>query len=131
MRLRKSDCIDYMIGLAVAIFAALMVGWSADAKATEKVEICHRTHGTNEYVTIEVAPASVEAHLAHGDYIGECDDSDSDTDTDSDSGVDTGYPVEPPHSQTIAVPVETGLKDWVQQDLLLPIFDWFEKEVLK
>ncbi len=51
-----------------------------------KVKLCHNGH------TIEVAQPAVEAHLAHGDTLGPCDqgDGDSDGDTDGDSDGDSG-----------------------------------------
>jgi hypothetical protein len=115
--MKKADCADYVIGIAIAVFAAVIVAWSSDAKATEKVEICHRTYDGGS-VTIEVAPAAVEAHLAHGDYLGECEDGDSDTDsdTDTDSDVDTGDPVQPaPHQvPVLGNPVEMFL-EWIEK----------------
>jgi hypothetical protein len=36
-----------------------------------RVAICHRT-GNGSYHTIYVAPQAVQAHLAHGDYLGPC-----------------------------------------------------------
>lgn len=41
---------------------------TAPAMATSAgVQICHRTVGTRPYIMIEVAPAAVRAHRAHGD----------------------------------------------------------------
>ena len=37
----------------------------------DRVAICHRT-GNGSYHTIYVAPQAVQAHLAHGDYLGPC-----------------------------------------------------------
>lgn len=37
-----------------------------------KVMICHRTHGVNQSVQIEVSQNAVPAHLAHGDCLGSC-----------------------------------------------------------
>jgi hypothetical protein len=45
----------------------------ADDPATDKVVICHHTNSPkNPMVTITVAAASVDAHLAHGDTLGAC-----------------------------------------------------------
>jgi hypothetical protein len=44
----------------------------APGKGAEKVIICHKP-GTNAERTLIVSVAALEAHLAHGDYIGECD----------------------------------------------------------
>jgi hypothetical protein len=37
------------------------------ATAQTKVDVCHRTEGTNNFVLITIAAPSVEAHLNHGD----------------------------------------------------------------
>ena len=42
-----------------------------DDEDNNKVAICHRT-GDGSYHTIYVAPQAVQAHLAHGDYLGPC-----------------------------------------------------------
>ncbi|MEW6195713.1 MAG: hypothetical protein AB1521_11220 [Bacteroidota bacterium] len=40
--------------------------------STGKVKICHIPPGETEGHTIEIASTAVPAHLAHGDYLGEC-----------------------------------------------------------
>ena len=40
-----------------------------------KVDICHYDKDTGEYFTINVSENALEAHLAHGDAYGNCDDS--------------------------------------------------------
>jgi len=55
---------------------------SADTEITlnfrdvqEKVDVCH-LNGSGEYHTITINANALEAHLAHGDYEGECTDCD-------------------------------------------------------
>ena len=51
----------------------------------DKEEICHVPSGNpRRSHTIVVDVASVDAHLAHGDYRGRCDRDDSDDDDDDD-----------------------------------------------
>jgi hypothetical protein len=53
----------------------------SDEGEGEKVAICHIPPGNPDNArTIEVDPESVEDHLAHGDYEGECEDAPSDPD---------------------------------------------------
>ena len=40
---------------------------SIDDKTNGKVDICHRTGGATTFILISIAPAAVNAHLAHGD----------------------------------------------------------------
>lgn len=47
----------------------------SNPKAPRKVLVCHRTHGSNESVNIEVSENAVAAHLAHGDCLGSCNTS--------------------------------------------------------
>ncbi len=43
-------------------------------KENLKVDICHYDEDTGEYHTINVSENAVEAHLAHGDILGDCND---------------------------------------------------------
>ena len=43
-------------------------------KENLKVDICHYDEYTGEFYTINVSENAVEAHLAHGDILGNCDD---------------------------------------------------------
>lgn len=52
------------------------------------VAICHQTG--NGSITIYVAPAAVAAHLAHGDYLGECIATPPNDDDSDDEGNDEG-----------------------------------------
>ena len=60
----------------------------------EKVEICHIPPGNPENAhTIDIDSSSVEEHLAHGDYEGECEE-DGDVDVDEElggAGVTSGF----------------------------------------
>lgn len=47
-------------------------------RGLEKVVICHRADGANR-VTIRISKAALDAHLAHGDQLGQCDDNEEDT----------------------------------------------------
>ena len=40
----------------------------------EKVDICHLDQDTGEYHTINVSMNALDAHLAHGDILGDCND---------------------------------------------------------
>ena len=51
------------------------------------VAICHRL-GNGNYITIYVAPAAVQAHLGHGDYLGVCNENNDDDDNDDESDDD-------------------------------------------
>ena len=46
-----------------------------DNSKNNKVDICHYDKDTGEYFTINVSENALEAHLAHGDAYGNCDDS--------------------------------------------------------
>lgn len=39
----------------------------AQVPAQGKIEICHRTAGPSDFIAISIAPAALDAHLAHGD----------------------------------------------------------------
>lgn len=52
-----------ILTLAVVIILAMV--WNTPAAASHKVDICHRTNGTNPYVQIEIATSALLAHLAH------------------------------------------------------------------
>jgi hypothetical protein len=54
---------------------------------TSLVAICHQ-EGNGSYHTIWVSPQAVQAHLNHGDYLGECQDSDDGDDNEDDDGDD-------------------------------------------
>jgi len=66
----------YLINLRIIIIAAIgmLTVYSVPvlAENQDRVTICHKP-GANE-VTIDVAPASLDAHLAHGDMQGSCDE---------------------------------------------------------
>jgi hypothetical protein len=59
------------IPLLVVILVAAMLAPVAAGGPQEKVTLCHKP-GTPAEVTITVGAAAVDAHLAHGDYYGEC-----------------------------------------------------------
>jgi hypothetical protein len=46
-----------------------------DNNEKNKIEICHYDKDSGEYFTINVSENALEAHLAHGDAYGNCDDS--------------------------------------------------------
>lgn len=56
--------------LVIALLAAMLVPVAA-GEPQEKVTLCHKP-GTPAEVTIAVGAPAVDAHLAHGDYYGEC-----------------------------------------------------------
>jgi len=61
--------------LSIAAAAVLGLGLTvaaSSASAVERVEVCHAT-GNGEYMPIEVAPAALDAHYAHGDKL-TCDE---------------------------------------------------------
>jgi hypothetical protein len=66
--------------IITAILAAVLAytGPKAQAgSATAKITICHVPPGNpNNRHTIEVSMNALSAHLAHGDYIGSCDEND-------------------------------------------------------
>ncbi len=64
-------------------------GEEAKYDGPDKVFLCHKedkspNNPRNGYHTISVAPASVQAHLNHGDTMGACGDGGDNTDTDGD-----------------------------------------------
>jgi hypothetical protein len=65
-----------LIAVAVVVCAALAF-FAAPAEAGRgnvKVQICHVPPGNPDNAhTIVVGEPAVPAHLAHGDYLGECD----------------------------------------------------------
>ena len=53
---------------------------STETSTLEKITLCHVPPGNpSKAHSISIASPSVSAHLAHGDYLGTCDDSDDDT----------------------------------------------------
>jgi len=61
----------------------------------EKVTICHKPPGNPENAhTLEISKSALSAHLAHGDHVGECTNSDTQSAT---------PPVETPANETPAV----------------------------
>ncbi|MDC0358127.1 HYR domain-containing protein [Oligoflexia bacterium] len=60
-----------------------------DEEDEEKTVICHLPPGNPENAhTLEIGAAAVDAHLAHGDHLGECKPNDDDDDDDSDDDDD-------------------------------------------
>jgi len=54
---------------------------STETSTLEKITLCHVPPGNpSKAHSISIASSSVSAHLAHGDYLGTCDDSDDDND---------------------------------------------------
>ncbi len=68
--------LSLLSALFVAAAALLLAPANkASADPVEKVVICHHNlddPDEPEFVTIEVAPSAVPAHLAHGDVRGAC-----------------------------------------------------------
>ena len=62
-------------------------------EGSEKVKICHIPPGNPENAhTIDIDSSSVEEHLAHGDYEGECDDEDINVEEElGGAGVTSGF----------------------------------------
>ena len=52
--------------LVLALLLAV-VGAAAAITAQDKVDICHRTNGTNEFVVISISVNALDKHLEHGD----------------------------------------------------------------
>ncbi|MFY9824868.1 MAG: calcium-binding EGF-like domain-containing protein [Thermoanaerobaculia bacterium] len=64
----KRTCLSLAILIALCALTA-SAAWAGDAKVT----ICHVPPGNPDNAhTISVSPNAVPAHLAHGDYLGEC-----------------------------------------------------------
>jgi len=59
--------------LLLTLTASLFAVSTAMAARAQKVPVCHIPPGdpANAH-TISVAPSALDAHLAHGDYVGEC-----------------------------------------------------------
>ena len=63
----------YVVAAFVAILALLGAVASVDADSPGKVDVCHIPPGNPANAhTINVSVNAVPAHLAHGDYLGEC-----------------------------------------------------------
>jgi len=62
-----------IIILSVCMIATVLVtlGSAAQRDRNCQVEICH-LKANGEYVTISVGAPVLDAHLAHGDYLGAC-----------------------------------------------------------
>jgi hypothetical protein len=54
-------------GSGAALGAALGGAAVVRSAGQTKVEVCHRTFGTNEYVLIDIADPALPTHLSHGD----------------------------------------------------------------
>ena len=63
---------------------ATSVRTPGNGNGNNTVAICHRL-GNGNYITIYVAPAAVNAHLGHGDYLGACNENDHDDDDNDDN----------------------------------------------
>jgi hypothetical protein len=92
-----SDPSATMSALQQGLHAADHDAGPEDACSDGKCTICHVPPGNPDNAhTIRVGEPAVEAHLAHGDHLGDCDDApapadddgDSDSDSDSDSDAD-------------------------------------------
>jgi len=70
----KSSTNKFFLPFMIALAATLgFMSGSAYAHPEGKVEICHLPPGNPENVqNIEIGISALEAHLAHGDLLGEC-----------------------------------------------------------
>lgn len=90
MRSRSTIVFALVVALVLpALAAGAAPGPKADKGDKGKVEVCHVPPGNpeNEH-TIRVGAPALSAHLAHGDYEGECSDERPRRDDDDDSSVD-------------------------------------------
>lgn len=66
------------ISYAIILAAVAILSYNLTAKpseSTKKIYVCHVPPGNPEgRVTILISPNSLQAHLAHGDYEGRCED---------------------------------------------------------
>lgn len=69
----------------------------------KKVTICHRDNGEPEWKTIEVSESAVDAHLAHGDYLGACN-----TPTPEPTATETPMPTDTPEPTATNTPEPTA-----------------------
>lgn len=60
-----------LIFITLAVVFAVTLTFNYSFAGVEKVTLCHQP-GTPAQKTLKVPPSAVEAHLNHGDYLGEC-----------------------------------------------------------
>jgi hypothetical protein len=80
-----------MSGLLLSFISPILVFAGDDHKESHKIVICHLPPGNPENIqTIEIDEHSLDTHLGHGDYVGECGEVVTPPDTDP-IVCDTGF----------------------------------------
>ena len=89
--------------LVVILVAAMLLPVSAG----EKVTLCHKP-GTPAEITLTVGAAAADAHLAHGDYLGECTNASEGCQALNDPGLDVVQLFEGEYDQTVTGSFNAG-----------------------
>ncbi len=81
----------FVLLASLMALAALMLAAAPAFAQTERVVVCHKEFGQGAAeFTLEIDRSALEAHLAHGDTLGPCEDDGDDGDDGDDNGDDNG-----------------------------------------
>jgi hypothetical protein len=81
----------FMLLASLMALAALMLAAAPAFAQTERVVVCHKEFGQGAAeFTLEIDRSALDAHLAHGDTLGPCEDDGDDGDDGDDNGDENG-----------------------------------------